>query len=1006
MLLTLFYMVATWVQSWRLSSLRTRLQSILQVPEATRPTIMLYMGSQSPNKEETNHTKNIIQNDKISNDVLSSPLCSNSALAKLGDLIWYQGDKRLCTVYPQQTIDASNWLLYPYGKTIFPLFTHNNAQTSLQQDAKMHVLIEADLSQYIPHASSKATKLEDYGLIVTWTAEDSFGVILETDLDHITKFSSTLMQGQCFINNGLPVTRVESVSVSGKPCLCNYEHLNLIESKKLMGSMQWDNYVNKLKLVSNTSKLVSQGNKAIEIKEIPGLVVSPGSKPISLQMPTILEITIPCDTPDDLSTTMSFPSTPPPTPASASAIINGTVSKLSEALTDSVDLKPSVMNLSVDSLSNLSTSRSQEFIRAESSQESLLDSVVTKSGKNLKKIVDEDAKLASMASSRSSLSTVNYSPSRKTDLGSNKNEKPPNIFICADGAVAVDNVREVLDIILKENKYAVYPLSMQEVQKDQWMDHANLMIVCGNVGKDVAAQAIEYLVRGGKLLALCSDILKTLLPAFKTAEVRENELVRFSYGKWKHVRMMHHVFCYQASPVKTKFSQDSDDANRSATPPTPVSANVTDRSGRVHTIEVKVLGSEETWHTPSILLADLAQSGGRAVFSQIHLEADPTQYEFEESKFAALRQSNATRLEIFADLLGTHLNVLVNSDPKPSAKTTYSPGFFLGRHELKLEMLENLKDTMLPNDVLKTPKLEVQFCKSTDVKPATPSFLPILVNHCPEKFSTVEYFENLNTKKIGRLVIYADVMTSSTDLTNGVTLQHGLAVVPRQQTRGQGRGRNVWLSPEGCAMFSLQLHIPIKSVLGERISLIQHLMAVAIVHAIKSIPECEDIDIKIKWPNDLYAGNNFKIGGLVVSTSLDSTTAICNLGVGVNLSNSSPTVCINDLIKKCNETSKKKVKKLTLERYLALVFNELESLLDIVQAGNMDHLYKLYYKYWMHNDVDVTVMSADGTSQEVKILGIDEFGFLEVKGRRGKSFTVHPDGNSFDIFSGLIAPKF
>lgn len=93
-----------------------------------------------------------------------------------------------------------------------------------------------------------------------------------------------------------------------------------------------------------------------------------------------------------------------------------------------------------------------------------------------------------------------------------------------------------------------------------WMDQANLVIVCGNVGSDVASQVVEYLARGGKLLALCSDILKSLLPTFKTAEVRENELVRFSYGKWKHVRMMHHVFCYQASPVKTKFSQDLDDS--------------------------------------------------------------------------------------------------------------------------------------------------------------------------------------------------------------------------------------------------------------------------------------------------------------------------------------------------------------------------------------------------------------------------------------------------------------
>lgn len=45
-----------------------------------------------------------------------------------------------------------------------------------------------------------------------------------------------------------------------------------------------------------------------------------------------------------------------------------------------------------------------------------------------------------------------FSPSKKTD-DSNKGTKPPNIIICADSAVANDNVRDVLESVLKENKY-------------------------------------------------------------------------------------------------------------------------------------------------------------------------------------------------------------------------------------------------------------------------------------------------------------------------------------------------------------------------------------------------------------------------------------------------------------------------------------------------------------------------------------------------------------------------
>lgn len=41
-----------------------------------------------------------------------------------------------------------------------------------------------------------------------------------------------------------------------------------------------------------------------------------------------------------------------------------------------------------------------------------------------------------------------------------------------------------------------------------------------------------------------------------------------------------------------------------------------------------------------------------------------------------------------------------------------------------------------------------------------------------------------------------------------------------------------WLSPDGCALFSIQLHIPLSSPLGQRIPLLQHLVSAAIVDSI------------------------------------------------------------------------------------------------------------------------------------------------------------------------------
>lgn len=56
-------------------------------------------------------------------------------------------------------------------------------------------------------------QLEDYGYIVAWTCRDNLAVIIETDLDHMTKFSTTLMQEECSINDGLVVSRVECESI-------------------------------------------------------------------------------------------------------------------------------------------------------------------------------------------------------------------------------------------------------------------------------------------------------------------------------------------------------------------------------------------------------------------------------------------------------------------------------------------------------------------------------------------------------------------------------------------------------------------------------------------------------------------------------------------------------------------------------------------------------------------------------------------------------------------------
>ncbi len=163
--------------------------------------------------------------------------------------------------------------------------------------------------------------------------------------------------------------------------------------------------------------------------------------------------------------------------------------------------------------------------------------------------------------------------------------------------------------------------------------------------------------------------------------------------------------------------------------------------------------------------------------------------------------------------------------------------------------------------------------------------------------------------------------------------------------------------------------------------------------------------IGVKWPNDIYSrsghsGSNAKVGGVLVTTSILGSEVIAAIGCGINLNNQKPTVCLNELISQFGEA-----RPLSLEHFLASVFNQLEELIDLISSGRIKQILEMYHQHWLHDRATVTVRTGEDITVLAEILGIDEFGFLRVQPCEGPSVTVHPDGNSFDMLSGLVAPK-
>lgn len=137
--------------------------------------------------------------------------------------------------------------------------------------------------------------------------------------------------------------------------------------------------------------------------------------------------------------------------------------------------------------------------------------------------------------------------------------KPPNVLVYSESNDIRSNVIETIKKILHPDRYTIYELKTEQLKTSFWIDNTTLLIVCGPTSPQVGSILMEYFLCGGKMLCLCSDVLNMVLPIYRTAEVRESELVQFSYGRWQKIQLMHHIFCYHPSPIKKHFSLDTDE---------------------------------------------------------------------------------------------------------------------------------------------------------------------------------------------------------------------------------------------------------------------------------------------------------------------------------------------------------------------------------------------------------------------------------------------------------------
>lgn len=170
-------------------------------------------------------------------------------------------------------------------------------------------------------------------------------------------------------------------------------------------------------------------------------------------------------------------------------------------------------------------------------------------------------------------------------------------------------------------------------------------------------------------------------------------------------------------------------------------------------------------------------------------------------------------------------------------------------------------------------------------------------------------------------------------------------VLARQQTQGIGHNKNEWLSPIGCCMFTLYLNLNSNNFSTSRISLLQLSAALSCVKAVKSITGLENLEIGIKWPNDVYFDKKTKLGGVLVKSSLMGNQIGLKIGIGFNLNNQHPTKCLNSILRE------KKLPECSQEVFLANFLNFFESYISLLSEASFNSWLKFssdFQQNWIH----------------------------------------------------------
>ena len=253
---------------------------------------------------------------------------------------------------------------------------------------------------------------------------------------------------------------------------------------------------------------------------------------------------------------------------------------------------------------------------------------------------------------------------------------------------------------------------------------------------------------------------------------------------------------------------------------------------------------------------------------------------------------------------------------------------------------------------------------------------------------TIEVYDSVgSTNDVVRGLLSADGsrLADGSPLADG---SRGVVVLAEEQTQGRGRrGRN-WHSPAGANLYlslGWRFHGSVERLSGLSLAIGAMLAEV--------ISRKFEVDLALKWPNDLYHGER-KLGGVLIE-SLGEQNGVIPVVAGIGLNVSMPEERTECIQRPWTDLATARGSQVDRNSLAAQLINQLATGLSDIAGGDMSG----WLEQWRQRDFlhGRQVLVEGSPTVAGKAAGINEHGALLVNTETGQSVVAGGEATLLEI---------